>query len=79
MIRAFALLALLASPAFAQAPPQTDPIIADLQGAWQAKAYGDAQSLKAIEAILKAWQADKAALAEARKEIDALKAKDKPE
>lgn len=57
-------------PAFGQT---VDPIVSDLQAAWNAKAYGDAQSLKAIEAILKQWNADKAALAAITKERDELK------
>ena len=71
------VFSLIGFPAFAQAPP-VDPLIADLQGAWSAKTYGDAQSVKALDAIIKAWQADKAALAEARKELESLKSKPEP-
>ena len=74
---AFVALSLLAGPALAQ-QAQPDPLIVDLQSAWQAKSYGDAQSIKALDAIIKAWAADKAALAEARKELEALKPKDAP-
>lgn len=77
MIRLAFAFSLLAAPALAQ-QGQVDPLISELQAAWQTKSYGDAQSIKALDAILKAWAADKAALAEARKELEAFKPKDAP-
>ena len=67
-------LAFLASPSFAQAPPRQS--VVDLQSAWQVRAYGEAQAVKALDAILKELEATAKERDELRKELDAIKAKD---
>lgn len=65
MLRFFAVLAVLSTPAFAQAPPRQS--VADLQAAWNVRAYGEAQAVKALDVILKELEA-------VTKERDELKA-----
>jgi tellurite resistance protein len=72
-----AICAVCAFPSFGQPsslPAPDDQMIADLRDAWTVKTYGEAQFIKAMEALIARSRADRAALAEARKEIETLKA-----
>lgn len=76
MTRTLALaLILLAGPALAQQPPAQDPLETALAQQWQAAQTLQGNVGEAVGKMLEAWRRDRAALAKATAETEALRAK----